>query len=535
MSNEKHNISVNDYEMNIDLYSILRDISKYIVVILLLAASMSLLSYVYVGRSYHKQYESTSTFIVSSKGSNSSVYSDLSTTTEMATKFSEILNSSILQKKVAQEMNMDYFPGTASAEVVNETNLLVLRVQADSPEMAFRLNKAIMNNYSVVTDQLIGTVVLDVLQKPTVPSGPVNEFRPAALMKKTFVVTIVALCGLIAVISFLKDTVRKPKEVSKKLDGTLLQTLYHESVYKSWKARLHRKKTSVLLTNPGTSFQYVEDMKKLARKVSSKMKDKKAKTLLVASVEENEGKSTVAANLALALAEESEKVLLIDADLRKPSQYKIFGLNPEEIQEFGEVLNGNEKADHLVQPLAKSELLLVTGSMIYPNSTEMIASDMFYKIVDFFKERLDYVIIDTPPMSQAADAEELVDYADASILVVRQHTALVKDINEAISILNSADGTMLGCVYNDVFHGIAQVARTYGYRYAYGSGYGYGYGYGSKYGYGNKYGYGYGYGYGRSSRQSQKDETNKEKENTRTEIEAKTETKTERQVKKEDE
>ncbi len=215
MSNEKHNISVNDYEMNIDLYSILRDISKYIVVILLLAASMSLLAYVYVGRSYHKQYESTSTFIVSSKGSNNSVYSDLSTTTEMATKFSEILNSSILQKKVAKEMNMDYFPGTASAEVVNETNLLVLKVQADSPEMAFSLNKAIMNNYSVVTNQLIGTVVLDVLQNPTVPSGPVNEFQPAALMKKTFVMTIVALCGLIAIISFLKDTVRNPKKFLK--------------------------------------------------------------------------------------------------------------------------------------------------------------------------------------------------------------------------------------------------------------------------------------------------------------------------------
>ena len=83
-------------------------------------------------------------------------------------------------------------------------------------------------------------------------------------------------------------------------------------------------------------------------------------------------------------------------------------------------------------------------------------------------------------MSQAADAEELVDLADASILVVRQHTALVKDINETISILNSAEGTMLGCVYNDVFHGVAQTARNYGYKYAYGSGYGYG----SKYGYG---------------------------------------------------
>ncbi|MDY2726944.1 MAG: Wzz/FepE/Etk N-terminal domain-containing protein, partial [Anaerostipes faecalis] len=291
---ENKNTSINDYEMNIDLYSICKDIWKYALVILLLAASMSLLAYVKVGRSYHKMYESTSTFIVSGKGSNNNVYSNLNTTAQMATKFSEILNSSILQKKVAKEMNMDYFPGTASSEVINETNLLVLKVQADSPELAFRLNKAIMNNYSVVSDELMGNVVLDVLQNPTVPSGPVNKFQPTALMKKTFVYTLIFLCGLIGIISFLKDTVRKPKEVSRKLDGKLLETLYHEKRYKTWKARLHRKKNPVLLTNPGTSFRYVENMKKLARRVSSQMQDHNAKTLMVTSAVENEGKSTVA-------------------------------------------------------------------------------------------------------------------------------------------------------------------------------------------------------------------------------------------------
>ena len=88
-------------------------------------------------------------------------------------------------------------------------------------------------------------------------------------------------------------------------------------------------------------------------------------------------------------------------------------------------MNGNEQIDNLVTDLPKSELLLIAGSMIYPNSTEMIASPIFQKIVEFFKTKLDYIIIDTPPMSQAADAEELVDLADASILVVRQHTASV--------------------------------------------------------------------------------------------------------------
>lgn len=130
---------------------------------------------------------------------------------------------------------MNSFPGTATAEVVEETNLLVLSVQADSPEMAFRLNKAIMNNYSVVTDQLMGNIVLDVLQNPTIPSEPVNEFKPASLMKKTFLVTAAGLCALIAVISFMKDTVRKPKEVAKKLDAKLLETIYHEKGIKHGK------------------------------------------------------------------------------------------------------------------------------------------------------------------------------------------------------------------------------------------------------------------------------------------------------------
>lgn len=500
--------SENDYEMNIDIYSILKDIFKYAAVVLLLAASISLLTYVYVGVTYHKQYESSSTFIVSGKGSNNNIYSNLETTSQMATKFSQILNSSILQKKVAQEMKLGYFPGMATAEVIDETNLLVLHVKADSPEMAFRLNKSIMNNYSVVSDSLMGSVVLDVLQQPTVPSSPANEFQPFALMRKVFVYTVGIFCALIAIVSFLKDTVRKPKEIASKVDTKLLETIYHEKRYKSLKARLHRKRNEVLLLNPGMSFRYVEDMKKLARKVSNQMKDRSAKTLLVSSVKENEGKSTVATNLALALVEESEKVILIDGDLRNPSLYKIFGMAANEVKQFGEVLNGNISAENLIVEAKNSELCLVMGTMIYPNSTELLAMPVFIKMLEFCKENFDYVIIDTPAMSKVADAEELVDMVDATLLVVKQHTALVKDINDAVAVLDSSEHRLLGCVYNDVFQGVAETAKQYGY-----GGYGYGYGsYGSQYGYGygsgSRHGYGYGshYGYGYGTRNKDKKE-----------------------------
>ena len=102
---------------------------------------------------------------------------------------------------------------------------------------------------------------------------------------------------------------------------------------------------------------------------------------------------------------------------------------------MGEVLNGNENVENLVMNVKNSELLLIADTMVYPSSTEMIASPIFRKVIEFFRDNLDYVIIDTPPMNQAADAEELVDIVDASLLVVKQHKALVKDINEAIDVL----------------------------------------------------------------------------------------------------
>ena len=74
-------------------------------------------------------------------------------------------------------------------------------------------------------------------------------------------------------------------------------------------------------------------------------------------------------------------MLLIDADLRNPSQYKIFGIDKEQIKQFGEVLNGNENVENLVMNVKNSELLLIADTMVYPSSTEMIASPIFRKVI----------------------------------------------------------------------------------------------------------------------------------------------------------
>lgn len=473
-----------DSGMNFDPYTIYLDIKKWIVVILLIAASVSLLMYVNQGRKYVKMYESSSTFIVSSSGTNNNVYNNLTVTSEISTKFSEILNSSILQKKIAEELGMSSFPGQATAEIVPETNLLVLKVQAASPELSFRLTKAIMNNYDIVSDLLIGNVTLDVLQEPQVPSEPINKFMPFAIMRKTFLITLAGLCIIIAILSYMKDTIRKPKEVAKKLNTKLLETLYHEEKNKTIKAKIKQENTanSILITNPSTSFRYVETIRKLGRKVKSSMDEQNAKVLLVTSVEEQEGKSTVAANLAIAMAEESRKVLLIDGDLRKPAQYKIFGYKEEETNQFGKMLEGKARAEKLIDQIDNTNLYVMLNSISYDNSTEMITTGLFKRVLDYLKGQVDYIVIDTSPMAQVADTEELLEMADVSVLVVKQHVAQTKDINDAIETMSGAThSNLLGCIYNDAFVGVAEKTRNYGY--GYGHGYGYGYGDYGRYGY----------------------------------------------------
>lgn len=451
---------------NIDIKTILRDLSGAWVSIVLIALSVALLAIVFSAMSYHPNYTTKATMLVKGSG-RSNVYNDIYTSSQVASKFTEIVNSNVLQHKVAEAIGQKSFIGTATASNIMDTNIIEISVTAPSAETSFLEMKAILENYDTVSNYVLDGVILKTLEPPRVSEQADATMGRYQVGLLSFLAAFLLLVAALGYLSMRRDTIRTEKDIDAKLDTSLLVTVPHESVARNTRNKIAREKRNLLVTDPTLGFRYVEAMDKLARRVKTRMDDLEAKTLLVTSVMQNEGKTSVTANLSLSLAKQGLKVVLIDCDLRKPSQYKIFGLENEEFVSFGDCLRDHMDPSGIIRQLEGSGLLCVFNKTILDNSTELITSNTFHEILDLLKENVDYVIIDSSPVAMVADAEELALIADAALLVVRQNMVEAVYINDAIDSINASGNKLLGCVFNDVYEDAPIRVLNY-----YGGGYG---------------------------------------------------------------
>ena len=266
---------------------------------------------------YKPQYTASATVAVSMKNASySSLYSNLTTTSEIAGTLTGLFGNRVFQELSADRPGSQQLSGKLEASVVPETNILRLSVTADDPVAAFRTLRFWLDNYDAVSQHVFQNVVLRELDAPTVPRG--------TAVKRAFLIGAAGMTVVLLAMAVLSDTVQTSDAVRHKVDARLFATIHHEEKNKTLRSRLKRTKKGLLISMPATGFYFTEEIEKLASKVNHSAQRNKGKVLLVTSVAENEGKSTVAANLALSLARQGKKVLLIDADLHKASQYKLF-------------------------------------------------------------------------------------------------------------------------------------------------------------------------------------------------------------------
>jgi capsular exopolysaccharide synthesis family protein len=446
----------------VDIPSLVLDILAGWKVILMLAATCAMVTFVLTAQLVKPAYRSSTTLIISSRSNSGNAYSNLTATLDMTTAFSLVLDSEALRTQVSDQLGEPVPAGTITAESIPETNLLVLSVTADKPDKAFRIMKTVQEVYPKYSGSIMGTVSIRVLEPARVPSAPMSASPARRYAGYALLLGLLAGMALFGVLSYLRDTVKNPLEASDKLDTRLLASVpYQSRRLRRRRVGKTRRKVSLLITNFNSNFWFVEAYKRLRMRVTMLMKDDQ-KTLMVTSTLENEGKSTVCANLALALAQAGKKVLLIDGDLRKPAIHKVLEKPTKSSLSYARYLTGQVSDWHgLVQEKSGLSLLLCPKPM-GDNADELLTSARMQALLAQTRQEYDFVLLDTPPLAVALDSQELASLVDTALLVVRCNAALAMDVNDSISLLKEQGNGVLGCVFNGA-SGVTFGSGGYGY------------------------------------------------------------------------
>ena len=173
--------------------------------------------------------------------------------------------------------------------------------------------------------------------------------------------------------------------------------------------------------------------------------DNKYQTLVVTSANPGEGKTTVAGNLALALAQGESKVLLVDCDMRRPSIHKTFKIS--NTYGISDLLVGNKKMESVAHKY-NDNLTIVPSGKIPPNPAEMLGSKAMTAFLEEMKKHFDYIVLDTPPLQAVTDAQILSTKVDGSLIVVRAGVTKKDAVHNAVSIINKVNGNIIGTVLN---------------------------------------------------------------------------------------
>ena len=485
------------------LLLLLRVLSRAAWMAVLAGIIFGCIGYILADLRYKPRYQTRTTFVVHQRGSYSTVYGNLNAATGMAQSFSQVLQSDVMRKRVAQELGVDSIDGVITAAVVPETNLLELRITSSTPRMAYRITRSILSRYNELTGAALNNISLEILQQPIVPTGPINMPNSGRVARIAAIIGAVLMLAYVGVTAYLRDTIKTEKDVEEKLDTKLVSVLHHERKNKTLISMLRQPKRSLLITDPTTGFLYVESVKKLRSRVEYQLRRSDAKVIMVTSVLENEGKTTVATNLAIAMGRKYKKVLLIDGDMRKPALHKILEYQNETIIPLSDVLEGKATFDDALIQDPRRNIYTILSKHKGEESSALLRSAAMDALLEEARREMDVIIIDTPPISASVDGECIAQISDAALLVVRQDRALVRLINDTIDVLKNANVELIGCVLNNFYVADFSENMNYGFGgyYGYGKKYGarYGYGYAAKQGYTSRYGYGDGYGHKSSS------------------------------------
>jgi len=294
--------------------------------------------------------------------------------------------------------------------------------------------------------------VLNYAVVPNLPVGP----RRAVNTILAFLLSITFGIGLALLLEYIDDSVQSPQVVEEVLG---LPTL---SLIPSVRGKLRGSILSngrmngssehpELIMNSGGDSCLAEAYRHLRTSVLMPVTEKPPQTLLITSSQPNEGKTTTALNMAVSLAQTDAAVLLIDADMRRPSLHKMLDLDNEKgLSTFLKAEIGTVRASDLIQTKPSKDFTILTAGPPAKNPTELLAKPQLAYLLQQMKPHFDFIVIDSPPLINFTDSVVISAVSDSVLLVVHGRKTSREIVRCAADTLARVGASISGVVINNV-------------------------------------------------------------------------------------
>lgn len=453
-----------------ELSDYLRILRKYWALILALALAGLAAAALY-SLTKTPEYSSSSKVFVSTQSSDSlSELTQGNTYSQQRVKtYVNLVSTPIVLQPVIAALELDVtagqLAGQVSASSTADTTIIQITATSEDPVLAAELANTtaesltgVVSKIETSEDGASSPVRLTRVQEANVPNQPGSPNVPLNLTLGT--VIGLALGIAFAVLRTTLDTrIRNERDVESVSDLPLMGGIAFDP----------KAKQRPLIVQADPKSPRAESFRSLRTNLQFLDVTDQPRSYVVTSSIQSEGKSTTAANLAIALSDAGHRVIIIDADLRRPKLATYFDL--EGAVGLSDVLIRRATLEDTMQPWGRGALTVLPAGAIPPNPSELLGSSVMQKLISGLEKQFDYVLIDAPPLLPVTDGALLARHTGGALVVVAAGRTHKNQLKGALEALVHVNASVAGLVMTMV---PTKGPDAYGYaRYGYGAGYGY--------------------------------------------------------------
>lgn len=436
-------------KISVDLVKLSKYLLKYSWLALLCAAVCFGCIYGYSMKNRMDTYTASGTMYVYNANPNLFNYGytnsqDLKSAVQLLDTYMVVVRSNKVLDVVAERLAKDYpsitpeyIAETISMHSVGETGVVRVSCTACDAQQSADICNAVMDAAPAEIIRVVSAGKIEIIDYAAVPMAP-DEFSP---VKKSLVGGAAGAAGAIALLTalFLADhKVRDTKELDDRYTLPVLSSILLE--------KKNGRDPGAFRLNANSPLELTEGYARLRMNLMHALTGKEKRSVIVASAMPDEGKSVIAANLATSLAMSGKRVLLVDADMRRACQGKIFPCD-RKAPGLSDILAGRCAWKDTVIRAEPGKLAVLPAGAFPPNPSELMDSSAMHALLPQLEEAYDLVVLDVPPLNIVSDAYALAPCAAGALFAVRQRVSDHREIRKALIQAELGGLELLGFVF----------------------------------------------------------------------------------------